>query len=231
MTKSRILSVSQIFIVIFCIVLLLISTAEAARKKKQVSYYDILEVKQNASPRDIRRSYRQLAVQYHPDKSIESKEDAEEKFLAISHAYQILSDDTKRVRYDQLLSYGQYEYHADDYKEDLPEKKDFEKPVDFEFKDAEQVFQEVVNSEEENKSNLVPIIAIVVSLAAGGYYIISRPKPVPKKSREEQVKELKKKSEEEAALKVKAHYRYPQQVSKVNSLKMIEQCKSGKSAN
>jgi len=63
-------------------------------------YYDILGVKRNASDEEIKRSFRKLALQYHPDRNQES--DATEKFKEINEAYQILSDREKRAAYDQF---------------------------------------------------------------------------------------------------------------------------------
>jgi len=66
-------------------------------------YYKILGVDRQASVGDIRKAYRKLAMQYHPDKNPGDKK-AEEKFKEINEAYQVLSDETKRARYDQLGS-------------------------------------------------------------------------------------------------------------------------------
>lgn len=63
-------------------------------------YYDILGVSKNASQEEIKRAFRKLAHQYHPDKN----KGNEEKFKEISEAYQVLSDSHKRSQYDQ---YGQ----------------------------------------------------------------------------------------------------------------------------
>jgi len=59
------------------------------------NYYKILNVNNNANKQDIKRAYRNLAVKYHPDKG-----GSEEKFKEISEAYEILSDDNKRYKYD-----------------------------------------------------------------------------------------------------------------------------------
>lgn len=61
-------------------------------------YYEILGLPRNAPQDDIRRAYRKLARQYHPD--ISTAHDAEEKFKQISEAYQVLSDPERRARYD-----------------------------------------------------------------------------------------------------------------------------------
>ncbi|MDP1713647.1 MAG: J domain-containing protein [Anaerolineales bacterium] len=66
-------------------------------------YYKILDVSRKAGADDIRKAYRKLAMQYHPDKNSGDKK-AEEKFKEINEAYQVLSDEQKRARYDQLGS-------------------------------------------------------------------------------------------------------------------------------
>ena len=64
-------------------------------------FYEILGVARGASADEIKKAYRKLAVQYHPDKNPGNKE-AEEKFKEISEAYEVLSDADKRQRYDQF---------------------------------------------------------------------------------------------------------------------------------
>lgn len=61
-------------------------------------YYKILGISRNASKEEIKRAYRRLAHQYHPDK----RDGDEKKFKEINEAYQILSDDGKRQQYDQF---------------------------------------------------------------------------------------------------------------------------------
>jgi DnaJ-class molecular chaperone len=63
------------------------------------SYYDILEVKNNATLDEIKKSYKQLARKWHPDKN-PSNNEAEIKFKDISHAYDILSNEQSRKMYD-----------------------------------------------------------------------------------------------------------------------------------
>ena len=72
-------------------------------------YYQILGVERKASQDEIKRAYRKLAMQYHPDRNPDDKK-AEEKFKEINEAYQVLSDPQKRSRYDQLgASYSQWQ--------------------------------------------------------------------------------------------------------------------------
>jgi curved DNA-binding protein len=63
------------------------------------SLYDTLGISQGASEADIKKAYRKLARQYHPD--INKEADAEEKFKEVNAAYEILSDKKKRTQYDQ----------------------------------------------------------------------------------------------------------------------------------
>ncbi len=64
-------------------------------------YYRILGVDRNASPAEIKKAYRRLARQYHPDVRPGDKA-AEERFKEINEAYEVLSDPEKRKRYDEL---------------------------------------------------------------------------------------------------------------------------------
>ncbi len=64
-------------------------------------YYEVLGVDRNASANDIKKAYRRLAMQYHPDKNPGNKE-AEEKFKEAAEAYSVLSDADKKAKYDQF---------------------------------------------------------------------------------------------------------------------------------
>ena len=66
------------------------------------SYYDVLEVPKDASETDIKKAFRRLSLQYHPDRNSEAN--AESKFKEINEAHEILSDNNKRQQYDMESS-------------------------------------------------------------------------------------------------------------------------------
>ena len=63
-------------------------------------FYTILGVEKNASAEDIKKSYRKLAMQYHPDRNKDNPK-AEEKFKEVNQAYDVLKDEQKRAAYDR----------------------------------------------------------------------------------------------------------------------------------
>ena len=72
---------------------------------KSMDYYEILQISRDASGAEIKKAYRKLAIQYHPDKNPGDQE-AEERFKYINEAYEILSDDEKRQIYDRYGKEG-----------------------------------------------------------------------------------------------------------------------------
>lgn len=84
-------------------------------------YYKILGVSKQASADDIKKSYRKLALQYHPDRNKGDKA-AEEKFKQISEAYAVLSDGEKRREYDVM---GDTRFHQAHSQEDIFRGTDF----------------------------------------------------------------------------------------------------------
>src|SRR5438876_4841045 len=69
-------------------------------------YYEVLGVTKTASSEEIKRAYRRMAMKYHPDRNGDNKAEAEVKFKECAEAYEVLSDDNKRRRYDQFGHQG-----------------------------------------------------------------------------------------------------------------------------
>lgn len=69
---------------------------------KDTYYYDILEIAPDATIKEIRKAYKIQSIKTHPDKNRDNAEEAILKFQLVSEAYQILSDDSLRLKYDQI---------------------------------------------------------------------------------------------------------------------------------
>jgi molecular chaperone DnaJ len=96
-------------------------------------YYEVLGVPKDASPDQIKRAYRDLAMRYHPDKN--KNHDAEEKFKEINEAYAVLSNDEKRRQYD---TFGPEQFGRRFSEEDIFRGFDFEnmfRDIGFNFAD------------------------------------------------------------------------------------------------
>lgn len=63
-------------------------------------YYEVLEIERNATEGEIKKAYRKMAIKHHPDKNPDDKS-AEDKFKEAAEAYEVLSNQNKRARYDQ----------------------------------------------------------------------------------------------------------------------------------
>ncbi len=72
---------------------------------QEIDYYEILEVSRDSNGAEIKKSYRKLALKYHPDRNPDDKE-AEDRFKLVNEAYQVLSDDEKRSIYDRYGKSG-----------------------------------------------------------------------------------------------------------------------------
>ena len=64
-------------------------------------YYEVLGIAKNATPEEVKKAYRKVAIQFHPDKNPGDKQ-AEEKFKEAAEAYEVLSDADKRAQYDRF---------------------------------------------------------------------------------------------------------------------------------
>src|SRR5215204_397393 len=74
-------------------------------------YYEILGIARTADGEEVKRAYRRLAMKYHPDRTTENKAEAEVKFKECAEAYEVLSDEAKRKRYDQFGHSGVNSQH------------------------------------------------------------------------------------------------------------------------
>ena len=69
---------------------------------EDLSYYEILGVDRNASDAQLKKAYRKLAVRWHPDKNLDSREEAERMFKLVAEAYEVLADPRSRETYDRF---------------------------------------------------------------------------------------------------------------------------------
>ena len=117
------------------------------------NYYDELEVSKTASKEVIGKVYKVLAKKYHPDTTKElDKQFAEEKFKVISEAYEILSDDDKRKKYDleleqsnPTISYEEY-INVVNQRDFLSQSLNNLKSEFYEFKNSNNVNQQYYNN-------------------------------------------------------------------------------------
>ncbi len=78
-------------------------------------YYHILGIPRNATPEQIKKAYRELALKHHPDRN-PGDHTAEEKFKDINAAYQVLSDPEKRVQYDRFGERAPFDFGREDFR-------------------------------------------------------------------------------------------------------------------
>lgn len=80
-----------------------------------MDYYRILGVDFCASKSEIQKAYRNLAKKYHPDKNMSTYDDASTRFKVLKEAFDILSDDNKRRRYDSMYKRNNYDTDNSSY--------------------------------------------------------------------------------------------------------------------
>lgn len=79
----------------------LMKAEKALKMSQRKDWYKILGISKTSSVSEIKKAYKRLALQWHPDKNVDNREEAEAKFRDIAAAYEVLGDEEKRTRYDQ----------------------------------------------------------------------------------------------------------------------------------
>ncbi|XP_022963264.1 dnaJ protein P58IPK homolog [Cucurbita moschata] len=79
----------------------LMRAEKALKMSKRKDWYKVLGVSKTASVAEIKRAYKKLALQWHPDKNVENREEAEAMFRDVAAAYEVLGNDEKRSRFDR----------------------------------------------------------------------------------------------------------------------------------
>ncbi|PIO67203.1 DnaJ domain protein [Teladorsagia circumcincta] len=86
--------------------LLTLASIEGSRRAKGTHLYQVLGVDKKATPEDIKRAYRKLALKYHPDKNLDGDPEKTEIFKEINYAHAVLSNPKKRQVYDEMGDAG-----------------------------------------------------------------------------------------------------------------------------
>ncbi|KAE8710558.1 Adenosine-5'-phosphosulfate (APS) kinase 3 isoform 1 [Hibiscus syriacus] len=137
--------------------------------QRRANHYTVLGVARNASSADIKRAYRLLARKYHPDVSKDSR--ASEVFMTIRHAYEVLSNEVTRIRYDRALTFQ--EDVGRSYKGKWNHSPNFEDGVGGGFAD----FMSFIASWVCGKNSSSVVVLVVVAMWVGSN--LARYAPLP----------------------------------------------------
>ncbi len=100
-------------------------SVDVGNLEREMKYYEILGLNKSASSDEIKKAYRKLAMQYHPDRNPGNKA-SEEKFKEMSEAYAVLSDPEKKRQYDMLGDTRFSQQQSSGFQEDIFKNMDFE---------------------------------------------------------------------------------------------------------
>ncbi|KFK43323.1 hypothetical protein AALP_AA1G109800 [Arabis alpina] len=107
-----------------------------------IDYYNVLKVTRNANEDDLKKSYRRMAMKWHPDKNPNSNNEAEAKFKQISEAYEVLSDPQRRQIYDQYGEEGLKSSDLPTAAETAAQNRSYSSEFPYYPRDAEDIFEE-----------------------------------------------------------------------------------------
>jgi len=111
------------------------------------NYYEILEVERTATAEEIKKSYRKLALKYHPDRNPNDKA-AEDNFKEIASAYEILSDEEKRSRYDQ---FGEEAFNRSNYRDPREAYSNFQQS--YHYHDLDEMMDNLRNMHNRSRAS------------------------------------------------------------------------------
>jgi DnaJ family protein C protein 3 len=73
----------------------------ALKQSKEKNYYKVLGIERNASQKEVKKAYREKALEWHPDKNTDNVEEASKKFQDIAEAYEVLGNEELRAKYNR----------------------------------------------------------------------------------------------------------------------------------
>jgi DnaJ-class molecular chaperone len=116
--------------------------------------YSRLGIERTATSDEVKKAFRRMAMQYHPDRNLQNPEQAHKDFIAVSEAYEVLSDPTKRARYDRSQTVDSYRTRHQ------PRSDTWTPPTPKHSRDEEEIFNFYNNFYKENfyKENFKNVI-------------------------------------------------------------------------
>ena len=148
------------------------------------TYYEILDVERNATPKEIRRAYLRLSLKHHPDKNPNNVEESKLKFIEIGQAHETLIDPQKRAAYDRELLHGSRHSGRSSFNNEYNDRSDTNN-FNFATYDNSQAYETyqgyfdatVAGMTEEELANTVGKVAAVAGLVGGiigGRYLANK---------------------------------------------------------
>jgi len=111
--------------------------------------YSRLGIERTATSDEVKKAFRSMAMQYHPDRNLQNPEQAHKDFIAVSEAYEVLSDPTKRARYDRIQTVDSYRTRHQ------PRSDTWTPPTPKHSRDEEEIFNFYNNLYKENFKNVI----------------------------------------------------------------------------